>query len=159
MRGIFDGRVIGSATSFIALVALEQRDQMPYPQARHVTVGYMHPLHLTKPIGHPRGCFFGVIDDCGHQESRIVIHHLRAVDCKLPLQSEVAFPSVLCVGGNDGDEKCAVIDLPADFPIPLIAAAQLTLVEPHFNTRSDQRLSNTPCCGQVFRRVAQKDGS
>jgi hypothetical protein len=48
---------------------------------------------------------------------------------------------------DEGHEQRALLDLLPDLRIPLVAAAQLALVEPHLNPETAQRL------GDALRRV------
>jgi hypothetical protein len=62
------------------------------------------------------------------------------------------------VGGDDGDEQGAGLDLLADHGIPGVATPKLALVEPHLDAGGAQRRADALCGIGVFRRIAEKDG-
>ena len=47
----------------------------------------------------------------------------------------------------------ALPDLPADFSVPRVAAAQLALVEPHLEPGGTQRVVDAPCGVDVLRCI------
>jgi hypothetical protein len=68
-----------------------------------------------------------------HDERPVAGHHVGALICKIPLQSEIAFASRRRVCGNDRNEEFAVANLPPNLLVPDVPAPQLALVEPHFD--------------------------
>ena len=68
----------------------------------------------------------------------VVRHEMRAIDGQLPFQSEVPFTARLRARRNDGHEQRARADLRPNLRIPLIAADELALIQPHFDARRPQ---------------------
>src|SRR5260221_722248 len=72
--------------------------------------------------------------------------------------AEVAFATRLGVRGNHPHEQRARADLAANFFVPTVAAAQLALVEPHFDAETAQRLRDAAGGVGVLACIAEEDG-
>jgi hypothetical protein len=79
---------------------------------------------------------------------------VRALLGEAPLEPEVPFRPRLRMRGNNRQEERAVADLPANRLIPDIAAAQFTLVKPHFDAGGAQRVGDWACRRGVLRCIA-----
>jgi hypothetical protein len=79
-----------------------------------------------------------------------------ALISQVPLEAEIAFMPRGGIGRNDRNEERALMDLAPDLLIPGIPAAQLTLVEKHFNPGRAKRraypLGSLPILGGVAQK-------
>jgi hypothetical protein len=114
------------------------------------TRGQLHPLKFTKAVGH-RGIGHGTaVDRNGDQECPVGGHQVRAVDCKLPFQPEIALGSVARLGRDQRHEERAGSYLPANLLVPGVATAKFALVKPNFDTGGTQRGANPQGRLRVF---------
>ena len=75
-----------------------------------------------------------------------------------PLQSKIAFRSRLRVGRDHRHEQSAVLNLPADFRVPLVADHQLIQIKPYLHAGRAKGLANTLCGLGILRCVTEKYG-
>jgi hypothetical protein len=84
---------------------------------------------------------------------------VRALRRQFPFQPKVTFEPRLCVGGDNRHEQLTLLNLPAKFRIPRVAADQGALIEPHFDAGRAQRVRNAARRLRVLGRVTQKHSS
>ena len=84
---------------------------------------------------------------------------MRTLRRELPLQPKVTFEPRLRRRRNHGHEQRARRDLPANLRIPYIAADQLALIEPHFDSGRAERFANAPRRLGVLRGVGKENCS
>jgi hypothetical protein len=89
------------------------------------------------------------------QESLVGRHPVASINRELPLETEIAFVTVVRVLRNDRGKWRAALDLPVDRVVPRIPAPQLTLVEPHFDSGGAQSLANPLGSLRVLRSVTE----
>ena len=119
--------------------------------------GEPHPLHLQKFRRDARAVFLGLVDHHRSDERHAFGEHLRLSRGKIPFEPEVALRARLRGLRDDGDEERAGVDLLADLGIPRVAAAQLVLIEPHFEPGTAQRFGNAPRRRRVVTGIAEED--
>ena len=83
---------------------------------------------------------------------------MAALIRKVPLEAEVALVPRRGVRRNDRYKEYAVADLAPDPLIPHVPAAQLALVEPHFNPGLAQHAADAGRCRGILRGVAEEYG-
>jgi hypothetical protein len=76
------------------------------------------------------------VNDDGHQEGSFDRHQMRAINCEFPFEPKISLEPRLRMLGNNRNEEGAVANLLPNLAVPDIAAAQLALVEPDFNSGS-----------------------
>jgi hypothetical protein len=81
----------------------------------------------------------GVVDGDRHQERLVFGHEVRPVTASFRLEAEIALGARVGVRRDHRHEERAFLDLLADRGVPRVAAAQLVLVEPHFEPGRLQR--------------------
>src|SRR5580698_9061468 len=88
----------------------------------------------------------------------IVRHVESAFDREPPFSSEVTFRAGFRLGGNERHEVVAFADLLADLLIPRLAATELALVVPNFETQRAQRIAKGSRGLAIPRGIAQEQG-
>ncbi len=63
---------------------------------------------------------------------------MRTVYGELPFEPEVPLDACVRVRGDDRDEERAVVNFPADFPVPGLTSPKLALVEPDLDSSGAQ---------------------
>src|ERR1700691_209623 len=83
---------------------------------------------------------------------------MRAIDCKLPFEAEIAFGPTTGVFRYDRNEQRAGLDLLSDRVVPGVAAAQFALVEPHLDARGAQGPADALGGRCILGGVAEENG-
>ena len=96
-------------------------------------------MHRSKGVGHLSYLVVRCVHDYRNQKGFGVRHVACAVDGESPLAAEISFKTRLGVGGDHRNEQHAVVDLLVDLAVPGIAASQLALIEPDFDTGGAER--------------------
>src|SRR5882762_9375273 len=120
-------------------------------------VRYACPLHRQERVRYVCVLFRHGIQNDRHDECPVATHQVRALLGKVPFQAKVTLSTLLRVPGNDGNEHHAVANLLPNLPVPDIAAAQLTLVEPDFDTRCPECFADTAGSLGILRGIADKN--
>jgi hypothetical protein len=81
---------------------------------------------------------------------------MRAVYGQFPLEAKVPLAPGAGLLRDDGKKQRTTTDLLADFLVPGVATAQLTLIEPNFDSAGPQRLTDPQGRRSVVRGVTQK---
>jgi hypothetical protein len=100
-----------------------------------------------------------VVNGHRYQKRSAVGSIMGAIDAEFPLTPEISFLASLRGRRDDGNEERAIVDLPADLPVPGISAPQLTLIEPDLDPAGAQRIANAPGRIGILRGIAQEYGS
>ena len=113
-------------------------------------------MHFAELVRHCSASFLRIIDDNRKNKGLPLRHVVRAIDCQLPLEPEVALSSFVCVPRNDGDEQTAALDLLTNRLVPRLAATQLALVEPYLDAAVAKGFANSLGRLRVLGGVAEK---
>jgi hypothetical protein len=108
----------------------QQRLDALHERLRRRSLREAGPLHGLELGGHMRLGVARRVDYDRNQEGPRGGHRMRAFGGELPLEPH------LRVGGDDGNEQGAVVDLVPDLPVPSITAHEFALIEPHFDARA-----------------------
>jgi hypothetical protein len=117
-------------------------------------------LHLAEAVWDKRLRFPGFVDHDWQDKRHSLSDSLRPVGSQIPLNSKVTFEASLRGGRNYRDEKHALPDLPADFPIPFVPVFKSALlVKPHLDARRPQRVAKVPRGLGILGSVTNEDGA
>ena len=147
VRRNFLGRSIEDATD--AFHKLRRRERS----------GEARPLHAHELVGHARLRLGRRVHDHGQEKRHTGRHVVGALGRQFPFAAKVAFLASLRVLGDERHEQGALANLFLDLRVPLVAAAQFSLVEPHLDAEGPQRVRDAPRGRGVFARVAEENGT
>ena len=123
----------------------------------NIAAGQGGPLHLAEFVRDESIGIASAVDDDGQQERLLGGHQMGAIDRKLPFKTEIPFGTSARIRRDDRHEQGARLDLLPDRGIPCVAAAQLALVQPDFDSSLSQRIANAAGSGGVLRRIAEEN--
>src|SRR4051812_43495064 len=84
---------------------------------------------------------------------------MRPLICQPPFQAKISFCPCLRVRRNNRHEQRAFLDLFANLCVPRIAAPELALIEPDFDSGGAERVSDASRGVRVLRRIGKESGS
>jgi hypothetical protein len=99
-------------------------------------------LQLAESVGDAFIRLRRVVDHHRKQESLIRRHQVRTINRELPFEAEVPLDTRVCIRGDDRDEESAIVNLPADLPVPGFSAPELALIEPNLDSGGAKCLAN-----------------